>query len=321
MGTVARNHHVVPQGYLAGFTDTGTRDGKLFVFDCPTGRFFLTKPSNVGVERDFNRINVEGQSPDALEKALGNFERTVFPVMRQMCKDDCIPPDEDFSYVINFICLLVVHNPTARQSMTVARQHSARMIVDLLASNKDRYEYHNRKARTEGFVVGPDVSFERMREFVKSDRYSIQITTDASLETEFGVFDKVLQLLGHRFWSLMHAGPNVADFVTCDRPATLAFKDQKAHGPIGFGLRHTEVVFPIDAKHALLGVFEDPLPRYVALCAADIAAFNTRIIRSADRQIYCRTPVVCVLRDGEIAELDLREEQSRACISEMSGST
>ena len=30
---VARKHHFVPQGYVAGFTDDGTRNGKLTVFD------------------------------------------------------------------------------------------------------------------------------------------------------------------------------------------------------------------------------------------------------------------------------------------------
>ena len=74
MRKVARNHHFVPQGYLAGFTDDGTRNGRLFVSDLASGSVFQTKPRNVAAKRDFNRIDTEGQEPDALEQALGEFE-------------------------------------------------------------------------------------------------------------------------------------------------------------------------------------------------------------------------------------------------------
>ena len=70
MPKLARNHHFVPQGYLAGFTDTGTREGRLYVLDLQTQKAFATRPRNVAAQRDFNRIDVEDQRPDALNKHL-----------------------------------------------------------------------------------------------------------------------------------------------------------------------------------------------------------------------------------------------------------
>jgi hypothetical protein len=35
----ARRHHYLPQGYLAGFTDTGAKDGQSFVLEVEYGTF------------------------------------------------------------------------------------------------------------------------------------------------------------------------------------------------------------------------------------------------------------------------------------------
>jgi hypothetical protein len=56
MSQVAQKHHFVPQCYLAGFTDGGSKTGKLCVFDFQVRRFFRTKPKNVAFEIDFNRF-------------------------------------------------------------------------------------------------------------------------------------------------------------------------------------------------------------------------------------------------------------------------
>jgi Protein of unknown function (DUF4238) len=82
MRKFARNHHFVSQGYLAGFTENGTRDGRLIVSDLVSCSLFQTKPRNVAAKRDFNRIDAEGQDPDVLERALGEFEGRAASVIR-----------------------------------------------------------------------------------------------------------------------------------------------------------------------------------------------------------------------------------------------
>src|SRR5438552_3319535 len=105
---IARNQHFVSQGYLAGFTDTGTSKGKLWVSDLVNRSRFFTKPRNVASQRDFNQT---AHSPDALEKQLAIVEGKAAAVISAMCKSGQVPPDEDFSYVLNLMCLFVVRNP------------------------------------------------------------------------------------------------------------------------------------------------------------------------------------------------------------------
>ena len=53
----ARAHHYVPKCWLAGFTDTGEKDGLLFVTDLKRKKQWRCKPSEVGHCRDLNRID------------------------------------------------------------------------------------------------------------------------------------------------------------------------------------------------------------------------------------------------------------------------
>jgi hypothetical protein len=306
MPVLARNHHFVPQGYLGGFTDTGTRDGQLYVFDLATRKSFRTRPRNVAAEKDFNRVEVEGQPPDFLEKGLGALEGKASAVIREMGQTKQLARDEDLVYVINLICLLVVRNPRGRRSLTRAKQQTAKTIAQMLVSDKKLWDQHLRSAREAGHITGPDVSFERMKEFVDGERYTIEVATEALIHTELKVFDDILKCVGSRCWSLLDAAPDAPDFITCDHPVTLVFKDPGTSGPIGVGLKQTEIVFPLSPRQALRGVFEDPFKPVVVVKPVGVAAMNTRILRHADRQLYSREPEVSVLRNGEVVTYGLR---------------
>ena len=243
MPTLARNHHFVPQGYLGAFTDTGTRDGQLCVFDLATRKSFRTRPRNVAAEKDFNLVEVEGQPPDFLEQGLGALECKASAVIRKMGETKQLAKDEDLVYVINLISLLIVRNPRARRSLTRARKQTAKTIGEMLVSDRKLWEHHLTKAREAGDVTGPDVSFERMKELVNGGQYTIEVATQALIRTELSVFDDVLKRVGSRYWSLLDAAPDAPDFITCDHPITLAFKDSRVNGPIGVGLKQTEIVF------------------------------------------------------------------------------
>lgn len=307
MAVVARNHHYVPQGYLAGFTDTGTRDGKLYVFDLWTGSTFWTRPRNVAAERDFNRVEIDGQDPDFLEKGLGALlEDKAALAIRKIAQEQTFTGDDDLTYVINLLCLLVVRNPRARRSLASAKRQAAKLIGEMLVSDKKIWEHHIRKARGAGYVSGPDVSFERMKAFVDGGKYTIEVAMHALIRTELNIFDDILRCLGARVWSLLNAASGAPDFITCDHPVTLVFKDPKGKGPIGVGLHQTELVFPITSRHAFLGVYENPMKPVVSVTPMGVAAMNTRVIRHADRQLYSRDPIVSVLKNGEATTFELQ---------------
>ena len=74
MKNVARRHHFVPQGYLAGFTnDAIARERPSALPFSSASRNNWDRNVRV-LQVDFNRVDLEGRPPDYLEQAMGEFE-------------------------------------------------------------------------------------------------------------------------------------------------------------------------------------------------------------------------------------------------------
>jgi hypothetical protein len=73
----ARAHHYVPQCWLAGFTESGQKDGKLWQTDLDAQRQWPTNPLNAGHQRDYYRLSDPRKDPLAVEKKLSEIEGTI----------------------------------------------------------------------------------------------------------------------------------------------------------------------------------------------------------------------------------------------------
>jgi len=207
-------------------------------------------------------------------------------VIRRIVREQEIPEDEEFSYVLNLIALLAVRNPAMRRALTVSQRHVYRVIGDMLASDRNLYESQVRRAREAGFVAADkDVPFETMRSFLRRDDYALNIPPQVHLERELAVFQSILQQVSARNWSLMTPALDAPEFITCDHPVSVVYK---------------QLIFPLNARHALMGDREQHAPRVFALRAPGVAEVNSRLLKLADRQIYSRTPEAAFL-DGESA--------------------
>jgi hypothetical protein len=277
---IAKKHHFVPQCYLAGFTDTGAKDGMLCVYDFEAQRFFRQIPKNVAFEVAFNRVDLEDHPPDALERAFGEFEGRVASVVNRITAEHDLPEDEELRYVLNLIALLAVRNPAMRRSMETAQRHMYRVIGDMLASDSGQYKSQAKRARTNGFVTGKDVPYEQVKDFLRRDEYTVEFPPQYHLQRELAVFEKILTALGSRTWSLLTAAPDAPDFITCDHPGSLT---------------HKQLLFPLDARHALMGDRQQRVPRSITLPEAGVAEVNLRMVNLSDRQLYCRTAEIALL--------------------------
>ena len=310
MNSVARRHHVVPQGYLAGFTDDGTRAGVLTVFDRVSESVFPARPRNVATRRDFNRVDLDGLPPDAVERALGDIEGKAISAIRRLQKRGGCLTDDELSDIVNLIALLVVRNPLSRRAMNAAREQEVRSILDMLASNRGLYEHHVAKAKSDGSIPDDaDTPFEQAAKFIRSNQYSVEVSSTESISLELGVFKSIFETLASRWWSLVIADRDAPDLVTCDHPVTVVFKDQSRRGPIGYGLPGTEVSFPLGPRHALVGVLENPLRPQFTARPTEVAALNSRTVHHADRQVYARSPHAVILRRGGMAEFNVVQNQ------------
>lgn len=135
-----------------------------------------------------------------------------------------------------------------------------------------------------------EVSFERVRDFIRKGEYTITYDSQEHLERELRVFKELLPEVGARYWSVLVAGPEAPDFITSDHPVSLVYP---------------QTLFPLDARHALMGDKNRPAPERIVVQAQGVAEVNLRLFNLADRQIYSRAPDITLLNDDTAVTVPL----------------
>lgn len=306
----ARRHHFVPQGYLAAFTDSGTKTGQCFVQDIVSGRWFKTTPQNVAVKKDFNRIESDTHPPDAIESALGDFEGQAVEAIRRVLTNKTYPSPQDLNLILNLVALLASRNPKMRESFNTARSALVERVSDLLVSSPAMWENHVRKARAAGENIPESVTYEQARDFVRRGEYTLTFSPGSNLRVELAALDKLLPVLGKRIWTLMLSPDSGPEFICSDHPVTLFWKEPRG-GPVGYGLEQTEVFFPLGPGVGLYGTFEDPLPKVISLDEEGVAVMNSRVAAFGQNHIFSRRAEFMVKRNGRPTRIQV-EPRSEA---------
>jgi hypothetical protein len=285
----ARHHHYIPQFYLRGFSTGSGKRCKLTVGNSKTQKFFETNPRNVGGVRDFNRVNVEGHPPDAIESALSDFETDAEQAIRAI--SDSLTFDGDPKVVVlNLLALLAVRSPQMRENWRQFQEQVAKQIMSLTLATKDRWERSVASMKQDGKELPHDVPYEELKRFHQSDRYTVEVPTERHIELEMHGMDTVLPYLAKRHWALLRTDEETGFFVTGDRPVVLTWK-KPSKVPVmfrrspGFGMTETELVFPLSKTLALVGDFETEGGVFKATRRA-VAAMNIRMVTHAFSQFY-----------------------------------
>ncbi len=74
----------------------------------PTEHTFRTAPNNVAGENYFNRIEVEGMDPNAVEKALAQFEGEIAPALERIKAAKSLAKEEDRSALVNLLAAVAL---------------------------------------------------------------------------------------------------------------------------------------------------------------------------------------------------------------------
>jgi len=117
-------------------------------------------------------------------------------------------------------------------------------------------------------------------------------------------FDKMLPILGERTWSLIISPPEGPEFICSDHPVTINWKSGRK-GPIGLGLRETEVFFPLSRRAGFYGTFEDPLKEVVHAKPGNVATMNRRVMFNAERHLFSPLESFVMWIKGEIKTIKL----------------
>jgi hypothetical protein len=293
MANEARHHHHIPQFYLRGFAaSTGKDDYKLTVANLEAGKFFETNPRNVGGERDFNRIEIEGHAPDALEQKLAGFEAEVAESIRRVAESQKFEGD-DRRNILNLIALLAVRSPQMREHIRKMQEQLMKKMLSISLASKERWEQQEARmiAAGKGAPPGePRLTYEQVKEFHEQGEYDILLNRGYHIGLELRMHNLVLHALAARKWTLYTSDEAAGCFVTTDRPVMLTYV-KPMEVPLlyrnspGFGMPETEVMFPLTRHMTLVGMFEGG-ESVVKANTYIVAHANTKMIHGSYRQVY-----------------------------------
>jgi hypothetical protein len=122
--TEPRQHHILPEFYLAGFTDTGTREGRLHVFDYVRNRRFRARPGQVARERDFYRLYEPGEDQNTVEYELARLEGELGSVLRHVTDTGKVHGSEELGALLSLVALVHARGPKVRQQLSLALEHT-----------------------------------------------------------------------------------------------------------------------------------------------------------------------------------------------------
>ena len=296
---VARRHHYLPQCYLKGFSKPRKR-GKshhVHVYD-RSGKTFNANIINIATKKDFNRVEIEGHPPDALEQGLAKFEGELGPALVRILEGRSLKNDDDRALLFNLIAMSAIRTPQHRETVRDFHEQTAQIIMDLATATKERWEGQMRRMKAEGYVPEDDVPYEEMRAAVIGRKFRIRVPTEQHIEMEMHALDAVLPTLFKRKWVVLLPPMESAGFVTCDHPVCLMFSDPKMRGKFkgpGHGLAGTQLIFPIGTHMAIVGAYEIE-EGMLKLNEDRVAGVNGALVTYADRQVYAANPDFAYVR-------------------------
>lgn len=261
---------------------------QIVVVDSERDTVYETSIRNVGGERDFNRVDIPGVPPDALEVAYSAFEGQAASALERIEASGTFEGD-DRIFALNLAALLAVRHPLMRENFGGAESEVARKLLSLTLETKERWEASVAAMKERGEQVNESLTYEELKAAWEGGGYKIEVPRETHIRNETRVFEPVLLTMVNRRWMMLVADEAAGPFITCDRPVSLTWKHPERvpimyRGSPGYGMPNTEVIFPISKRLALIGSFEDP-DRIVPATREQVANVNSHVIMFA-RQIY-----------------------------------
>lgn len=291
----ARRHHYIPQLYLAGFTDSGEKNGLLYAHDLRQLKSWRDKPANVAFVKNFHKIDVPGIDTDEIERVFCELEGAAAEVLKRIIRTNKLPwRRKSYNVLMQFMAQLVVRRPSVRESVTESIDQVLRMVAGMYAGLPDAdLQRHLDRLRGDNPDL-PETTLAEFREFIKSDDYTTEFSQNFLINNLLSALlptadDTIAPLLAARHWVLWVAQDGAGHFITTDRPVLLTWTVEVpsfyADSP-GFGLQDTLVIFPLSKRLALYGRFEGPRRLALPADADQVALINRMMSYGVVRFIY-----------------------------------
>ena len=304
-----RRHHHTPLFYLAGFTAAGRKDDYLNVLSIEDGKWWQSKPDNIGLIRDFYGINVKGLAHNEVEDYLSMVEANAAPVAKRLVDSGELPKDQDRAELLDFVTLQAMRGPSARNRIEELCSKIGRLLAQQAMIDRASVETLLAEAKKEEFPLPKGacrtelqrLTYEDLVELAHSDRYTVSVPKNYLVFAILLLAKDLYPRFWNRQWSLLIAPESKTHFICSDNPVTLVSKYPVPRGAeLGFAMANTEVLFPLSKGAALVGTFEgEPHTRKVD--KSIVAEANRRIGTQAHSQVYSPAQdFLCLRRDKSV---------------------
>lgn len=290
-----RRHHYVPKCWLAGFSDTGDKQGRLFVTDFKRRNQWGAVPGTAGFIRDFYRLEDEHvDDPILAEKALSQIEDAIAPVLRSIDRDKRRPTHEELESLLYFIAIQWSRVPAFRPFvLNLFEKISHEKIGEMLESPESL-----RRALLDAGMDpdAPGAEYEKMKRFHDDKAYTLTAPTDWYVKEAFEAVERVIPGLKKRYWTTL-ISPS-GSFVGSDNPVIL-------EGPKGViaGFENAELISFAVSRHVVLwGTLKPPQKPFIN--RKFIASVNTLSLLFAEEQVFSQVPDFCWLDENRKYQTD-----------------
>lgn len=288
MSATPRHHHYLPQCYLKGFSKAQSKKSKIQVYDFRRNKHFETIARNVGGERDFNRIDLEGVDPTGLETRFASFEGELAKSLARVNEKKALS-EEDRMYVLNLAAMMLLRTPQMRQHWRQNLSSLAETIMSVQLSSEGAFEA-SRQEMLEGGYEGPDVTFEEAKDFFERKEYTFNVKREYHIYMELQMLIPTIEALSQRNWLLLHTDDKTDPFITSDNPVILTWKNPEDIPPFyrnspGLAMSDTSVYFPVSSRVMLVGEFE--ISEAVSEAGSDFVALaNGMVCSTAHERVF-----------------------------------
>ena len=303
-----RRHHYIAQMFLAGFTNAGTKDGKLWMADLNRAYHKNCRPDGIAYSRDFYRVDIPDVDPFIIERELAALEGDVATILKDVLENKKFRGETDLSLLLNFVALQMAKTPAMRETNAKPVVAVADRTMALILKDSETYYSTLEGARNAGIDISANVSYEKMKWAFDHNRIIASTSQNWDVISSLEMADAALPILHDRNWTLIVPEKENDVFICSDHPVIVYWLDDKiVRRPPGLGLRGTAVFIPLGSNMALRGVFEDAPPSIV-VDAKQVASYNVLTLMNSYGQIYSRDESFKAINPaGDIVQLSVAE--------------
>ena len=282
--SVPKNHHYISKFYLKNFTKSGCSKQTLSAYHKDKITYFKSNPKTICYIKNFNKISFPGKEY-IVETEQSKIESILAVSFKEVIETKEYPNDEQLTHILNFIALVSLRNPKTRAKFDKLYIDIADKFMSMTMKSEKTYKEECLQA---GIKEEDIIDYEKQKKFIEDkSRYTLEVKQEVHIKSELKAIEDLVNILYQRNWYIIVSDETIGEFITSDYPVSIAplnKSDNLQH--IGFGIKNTEVCFPISKYLAFVGVFEDNEQKKFIATKDIINKINKATYDFANKQIF-----------------------------------